>query len=195
MDHPDQPLIARPKKLKPNCILEPPRDKATPYWYGRTFDIYETVENSHRKHYGREDIEDVFQVSRATAGRLLVRFGANKIGNIRVLERNKLLSGLQGILRSPRWRDEQDTTQERWRRIRELRPAGRVIRYNDPDRPPVPPMHIEDLPATIELRPGECVIKCSSTQDLMEQLIELVQLLNRNYDDVAHVLDSVNAHR
>jgi hypothetical protein len=195
---PESP-VARPRsafdrkpKQKKVESWEPSQNRACPNWYRLLPQILEKVElDDATAWFDRGDIEVLFQVSRATAARILARMGAIRRGagrGLLLISRQSLIDGIKAMKRSERWRSEAESTDDRLRRIMGLRPEGRIIRLNDPEKIAKPARHVSDLPQTVEIRPGECRIRCSSTQDLMEQLIELVQLLDRNLEEVMAVL-------
>ena len=101
------PLDCRRRSLSviPKRQRKPPSNESRLHspagWEHRLDDILSTLRSFQPDLLGRRDIERIFQVSRATAVRILDRFGPQLAAHALVVPRRQLITRLQALARNP----------------------------------------------------------------------------------------------
>jgi len=127
----------------------------------------------------RTSIQQLFGVERRNAQYLLRRFGAVRLGNALVIERERLASQLEGLAGA----DDFERRRRRHEQVRtvltEARATWQLARISLPE----PSAEgLSQLPPTIQLEPGRLAIHFSGAVDLLGQLLELSKAIGEDFD-------------
>ena len=153
-------------------------------WSRDLHSIRERSSRSRTETWSRQQIEDLFSVSRASAQNLMKAIGEVQIvGGTHFVDRSSLLEFLDGMA--------QAESVEEALRIR-LEAAGPVPRPA-PLRTSLPPelrrVILDDLPGNVEVREGEVRITGAGAEQVIEGLLLLAQVLQNDLDAVRQRLD------
>ncbi len=150
-------------------------------WFHRLPHILDTLDApGHPALLTRQAIQTLFGVERRTAHSLLRRFGAERLGNALVVDRDRLAQALRQLA------SQDDVTREhrRHERVRETlaerRSTLRLARIALPDAPAVEAL--ADLPPSIELVPGQLRIRFAGAVDLLSQLLTLSRAIGEDFE-------------
>jgi hypothetical protein len=139
-------------------------------WLPRLSEIRREINKSVRSHYERKDLEPIFHLQHRAAHQLMQLLPCTKIGRSLIIERQALINFLDRI------HDAEDPASvlQSFRAAKEA-PKRRTLRnLVQKDSPPVA---LETLPTSIELRPGEATIRFVRMEDLAASLLALAQVL------------------
>jgi hypothetical protein len=154
---------------------------AFPAWLHTLPQIRKTVAAMTAAVVDRACFEKLFGVRRRRAIQLMHRFGGYQAGRTFLIEREKLLAGLNSFDQAVTDREVSRRTKvvAELERTKALFPARRVQIV-------VPPVVMDnrmaDLPPTVHLRPGELRIEFHGTEDLLRQLVELSQSITNDFE-------------
>ena len=147
-------------------------------WLPRLHLIRHRVANSPRSHYGRRDIERLFELQPRAAQKLIEMMGSVGVGTSRLVEREVLLSFLE-IARDA---DSPSLALSRARSTR-LSPAKRSLHEMVPhDHAPA---SWETLPEGLWLKQGEVRVTFTRVEELASALAALASLLDRELEAFA----------
>ena len=138
--------------------------------------------------FDRAVIEAVFGVRRRRAIELMHRFGGFQAGKTFLVERASLLRQLEAIEQGG------DFTRERTRRRRLSENLDRAQAALRAKAVPIAPSQggPSDLPATVQLRPGELRIEFQGVEDLLRQLLEIAIAVQNDHRRFAILCDEEN---
>jgi hypothetical protein len=156
---------------------------ALPEWFQRLPEIIAAFEGLRLTNVGCPVFEELFGVSHRRAYQLMHEVGGAQVGNAYVVKRAAVLKYLHAM--------RSDFTLESERKAHvaaELEESRRLARGRKiliDAAPDVRERVMAELPAGIQIRPGELRIEFAGVADLLRQLFELSQALNNDYDRVA----------
>jgi hypothetical protein len=129
----------------------------------------------------RSDVEQILQVSRRGAIRILHQLGAAELGRNLVIDREQLIARLLAVAAG----EEVQYERRRFERVaQELAAAARDFRARHvvvQTSPAVRDTTLRSLPPAIRLRPGCLEIRFSSCEELLTRLFELSQAVANDY--------------
>jgi hypothetical protein len=127
----------------------------------------------------RKLIEQLFGVERRNAQYLLIRFGAARLGNALVIDRQHLVGALREFSTQDNF-ERQVRRHEHVRTVLSERRAdlqlARISLRESPARGK------GELPASIQLAPGRLSIEFAGVVDLLSQLLELSQAIGADFE-------------
>jgi hypothetical protein len=151
---------------------------AAPSWFHRVPAIIEQLALTPISHLDRSACEELFDLRRSAAGKMMLRLGAQQIGKSLVIARPVLIARLREVMEHPSW----DWTDQRRQRIRE------VIETAAKDRtvliktdPKLKGRAFDDLPG-VTLVDGRLTIDHFGPQDLLLKLWALAQAISADPD-------------
>ncbi len=127
----------------------------------------------------RQAIQHLFGVERRNAQYLLIRFGATRLGNALVIERQQLISALEEFSGQEDFERQVRRHQQVRETLAERRASLQLSRITLPD--PVS-NSLGDLPASIRLEPGQLQIRFTGAVDLLSQLVELSRAIGEDFE-------------
>ncbi len=131
-------------------------------------------------------MEALFGVSRRNAHYLLGRFGAQRLGNALVIERDTLAQALVSLQSD----DEVTLQLRRHHRVRVALQQRRASLHLARISLPQPTVGaLSQLPPSIQLAPGHLTIQFSGAIDLLTQLTELSKAIAEDFDTFEHLLN------
>ena len=129
----------------------------------------------------RSDVEQLLQVSRRGAVRILHQLGASEFGKNLVIDREQLVSRLLAVQSG----EEVQYERRRFERLeQELTKAARDFRARHvavPASPAVEDTTMRSLSPSVRLRPGRLEIDFRSPEELLAHLYELSQAVVNDY--------------
>jgi hypothetical protein len=169
-------------------------------WQHRLSEILAALEAVPSELVGRRQVEDLFQVSRATAIQILDRFGANLAGNALVLRRTELIARLRAL-----W-DDPTVAFERERHSRTLAQVGRDslgellgeaaqrLRNNriyaqGEAAARHQATRFGDFPPEIDLTPTTLHIRFQGLHDFLTKIGLIVYALQNDLESIEHFID------
>lgn len=145
-------------------------------WLPRLPLIRQSVANSARSHYGRRDLERLFEIQPRAAQKLLEALPTVQVGTSYLVERDALLALLDAVRQA-------DDPAAVLTSARKRSPARRTLRQLvAEDRPPAT---WETLPASLTLAPGEVRVSFSRVEELAAALAALASLLDQELEAFA----------
>ena len=151
-------------------------------WLSRPHEINRTVSNSVRFHYGRGDIERLFELQPRAAGKLLEMLPTLRVGTSRLVDPEVLL----GFLGRVRDADDTATLFEEVRK--ENAPVSRK-KVRTLVRRDLSPVSLDALPELIALSRGRVELSFATVEQLAEDLFKLAQLLTKNVEEFARAFE------
>ena len=152
-------------------------------WLPRLHAIRRSVADSVRSHYGRQDIERLFELQPRAAQLLLELLPTTGVGTARLGEREALLGLLDGV------RDADDVAGYL---------AGLRERKSSPDprrklrtlvRTDLPPASLAVLPESVTLSRGRLEISFRSVDQMAEDMFTLVRILDAETERFAEAYE------
>lgn len=144
-------------------------------WLPRLHEISRSVANSVRSHYGRRDLEQLFELQPRAAQKLIEMLPTVKIGTSLLVEREALAGFLDRV------RDADDVgalfDQVRAEKTAVSRKKLRTLVRRD-DRP----MTVASLPGSIALSRGRLEVSFASVEQLAEAMYALARVLDNDQD-------------
>jgi hypothetical protein len=137
----------------------------------------------------RAIVEKVFRLKRRRAIYLLKSFGGFESGNAFLIERLSLVAQLEAIRDGAGFQEEYQRRvrfTEALERTRKLEPGKKIQIASAPD---VRDRRLADLPAGIQLKPGELRIEFFGTEDLLRHLFELSQAILNDYQRFQEIVE------
>jgi hypothetical protein len=151
-------------------------------WLPRLHEIRRSVANSVRSHYGRRDLEQLFELQPRAAQKLIEMLPTVKIGTSRLVDREVLADFLDRV------READDVTalldQVRAEKAAVSRKKLRSLVRRD-DRP----LSIGSLPESIALSRGRLEVSFSSIEQLAEAMYTLARVLETEGDAFAQAYE------
>lgn len=155
-------------------------------WLPRLHEIRRSVVNSVRSHYGRRDLEALFELQPRSAQKLLELLPTVAVGTSRLAEREALLRFLDGAQEAenvPAYLEalrQRDTAPPR-RKLRALVQAD------------LPAVNLCSLPESVTLSRGLLEISFQSVDQLAEDMFALVRILDAETDRFAEAYEPERA--
>jgi hypothetical protein len=155
---------------------------ANPQWYHRLPEIKLAISAAKIRLLDRAAVETFFNVSRRQAIRILARFGRPQHGKEQRVLTERVLAWLDELERG----DGFATDRERRRRVREaVLEARTMVEARKVSFRPVPsPTErptIKNLPAGVEIAPGELRVTFDEPQALLEKLFALSKAIAADF--------------
>lgn len=147
-------------------------------WLPRLHEISKTISNSVRSHYGRQDLERLFELQPRAAQKLLELLPVVTVGTSRLVEREVLA----GFLERVREADDVAGLLDRIRKEKTGRSRGSIRTLVRRDLAPV---SLASLPQSIMLSRGRLEVSFRSVEQLAEDLFKIAQLLTEHTDQFA----------
>jgi hypothetical protein len=146
--------------------------------------IRRAVEASVRSHWSRADLQRLFELRPRAAQKLLELLPTVQVGSSRLVEREALVSLLEGIA------EAEDTSAylEAARRERAAVSRKKLRHLVPRDREPV---HLASLPATLHLEPGLLEVSFTTIEELAQNMYALAQVIEADGDAFARKFELV----
>jgi hypothetical protein len=151
---------------------------AKPRWLLAIPDAIAQLETLDRELLTRRDLEQLFGVSKTRAAALMRTFGAGRTGNVRTLERTRLLRQLRVRRTGAVFRGEVD---RRARLLATLRQA-RITGIRVPVAADVRSLRLAGLPAGVTVEPDRIEVRFRGARDAVGRLFALAQALTNDYE-------------
>jgi hypothetical protein len=152
-----------------------------PFWISRVSEILETASNTEVPFLDRSAVEQLFDVRKRQAIRLMHKIGGYYVGKAFVVAQPAVVTWLKEVAANPKtyWaeaaRERLEVSIEEARAIRD-RHRRFVVAPDARER------RLEGLPTTVHLKPGELKIEFFGAEDLFRQLYELGQAIGNDYE-------------
>ncbi len=143
-------------------------------WLPRLAAIRRTIAGSPRSHYGRGELERLFELQPRAAQKLIEQMSSVAIGTSRLVEREALLGFLDAV---------RDAGHPALLPARAKPDPKRSLRQLVPHD--LPPASWETLPESLSLAPGEVRISFTRVEELAAALAALASLLDRDLEAFA----------
>jgi hypothetical protein len=151
-------------------------------WLPRLHEIRRSVANSVRSHYGRRDLEQLFELQPRAAQKLIEMLPTVKIGTSLLVEREALAVFLDRV------REAEDVTglfeQVRAEKAGVSRRKVRVLVARDTE-----PVTLTSLPESIALSRGRLEVSFATVEQLGEAMFALAQVLTTDVDAFAQAFE------
>ena len=151
---------------------------ANPRWLLALPDAIAQLEGLDREWLTRRDLEQLFGISKPRAAVLMRTFGAERLGNVRMLARTQLLRHLRARKKSAAFSGEVD---RRERLITALRRA-RVSGIRVPVAASVLSLKLAGLPEGVTVARGHIEVHFTGAREAVGRLFALAQALTNDYD-------------
>jgi transposase len=151
---------------------------AHPRWLLALPDAIAQLEGLDREWLTRRDLEQLFGISKPRAAVLMRTFGAERVGNVRMLARPQLLRHLRARKKSAAYSGEVD---RRERLIRALRRA-RVSGIRVPVAASVLSLKLAGLPEGVTVARGRIEVQFTGAREAVGRLFALAQALVNDFD-------------
>jgi hypothetical protein len=151
---------------------------AHPRWLLAIPDAIAQLETLDREWLTRRDLEQLFGISKPRAAVLMRTFGAERLGNVRMLARTQLLRHLRARRKSAAFSGEVD---RRERLITALRRA-RVSGIRVPVAASVLSLKLAGLPEGVTVERGRIEVRFDGARDAVGRLFALAQALVNDFD-------------
>jgi hypothetical protein len=151
---------------------------AHPRWLLAIPDAIQQLEDLDREWLTRRDLEQLFGISKPRAAVLMRTFGAERLGNVRMLARTQLLRHLRAKKKSAAYGGEVD---RRERLITALRRA-RVSGIRVPVAVSVLSLKLAGLPDGVTVARGRIEVQFSGAREAVGRLFALAQALTNDYE-------------
>ena len=153
-------------------------------WSYRTYEIRERVQHSKTQTWARRDIEDLFEVKRATAQTLMKAIGGvQNIGGTHLLDREALLEFLEQTIAA----DDVSVAVRSRRQEAAPSPQPRRLTISLPND--LKSVMAADLPSNIELSPGRLTISGKGSEGIINDLYLLAQAMQNDLGSIQARLD------
>jgi hypothetical protein len=153
-------------------------------WSYRTHEIRERVQHSKTQTWTRRDIEDLFEVKRATAQTLMKAIGGvQNIGGTHLLDREALLEFLEQTIAAD------DVSGAVRSRRQEAAPSPQPRRLTISLPNDLKSVMAADLPSNIELSPGRLTISGKGSEGIINDLYLLAQAMQNDLGSIQARLD------
>lgn len=153
-------------------------------WSIRLHEIRDRVARSKLQSWSRRDLENLFEVKRASAQALMKSIGGiQNIGGTHLVDRDALLEFLERSIAS----DDLSATVQQSRLESGPAPKHKRLTFSLP--PELRTMMASELPASICLEPGRLTVEGADGLAIVEQLYLLAQALQNDLDSVLSQLD------
>lgn len=151
-------------------------------WLPRLYEINRSIINSVRSHYGRQDLEQLFELQPRAAQKLLDMLPTVQIGTSRLVEREPLGAFLERV----RLADNTTTLFEQMRKenAQSSRRKLRLLVGCDLD-----PVDFSSVPESTTLSPGLLEVRFRTIEDLGESMLLLARLLTDKPDQFANAYE------
>jgi hypothetical protein len=151
-------------------------------WLPRLHLIRRAVGNSVRSHWGRRDLEHLFELQPRAAQKLLELFPALTVGNARFVEREALLGFLDKVAQAEDPAAaialyQQSRPQAPKRSLRQLVPRD------------LEPATLASLPSQVTLETGRLEIRFTRLEELAQALAALAQVLTDDLEGFAQLYE------
>jgi hypothetical protein len=151
---------------------------AHPRWLLAVPDAIAQLETLDREWLTRRDLELLFGMSKPRAAVLMRTFGAERVGNVRMLARTQLLRHLRARTKSAAYSGEVD---RRARLITALRRA-RVSGIRVPVAASVLSVKLAGLPEGVTVERGRIEVRFDGAREAVGRLFALAQALTNDYE-------------
>lgn len=153
-------------------------------WSYRLHEIRERVERSKIQTWSRRDIEDLFEIKRASAQSLMKAIGGiQNIGGTHLVDRDNLLEFLSRSIES----DDLSGVVQRRRLEAGPAPKTRPLAISLPAE--LRSVMAADLPAQIQLEAGRLTITGADSEEILETLCLLAQAMQNDLGTIQSLLD------
>ncbi len=153
-------------------------------WSNRMHEIRERVSRSKLQSWSRRDLENLFEIKRASAQSLMKAIGGiQNIGGTHLVDRDNLLEFLERSIGSD---DLSATVQQS---LQESGPAPKPKRLTFSLPLELRSVMAADLPPEICLEPGRLTIEGVNSVAIIESLYLLAQAMQNDLDTVQEMLD------
>lgn len=153
-------------------------------WSYRIHEIRDRVARSKLQSWGRRDLENLFEIKRASAQSLMKAIGGiQNIGGTHLIERDALLEFLERSIAS----DDLSTTVQQSRLESGPAPKPKRLTFSLP--PELRSVMAADLPATIRLESGRLTVEGADSVAILESLYLLAQAMQNDLNTVQQMLD------
>jgi hypothetical protein len=151
-------------------------------WLPRLHEIRRSVANSVRSHYGRRDLEQLFELQPRAAQKLIEMLPTVRIGTSLLVERE----ALAGFLDRVREADDVGVLFEQVRaeKAGSSRRKVRVLVARDTE-----PVTLTSLPESIALSRGRLEVSFATVEQLAEAMFALAQVLTTDVDAFAQAYE------
>ena len=151
-------------------------------WLPRLHEIRRSVANSVRSHYGRRDLEQLFELQPRAAQKLFEMLPTVKIGTSLLVEREALVTFLDRV------REAEDVTalfdQVRAEKVGVSRKKIRALVPRDTE-----PATLSSLPESIALSRGRLEVSFATVEQLAEAMFALARVLETDVDAFARTYE------
>ncbi len=172
-------LLCDPGRARKCCVLEEVPSLPRPIsWLHRAPDIRRALLGSARSHYGRRDIERLFELQPRAAQQLMAALPATPVGTSTLVERDGLVALIDAVTQA-----EDPAATLAGFRERKRTPSKRTLRSLMPHN--TEPAEWDNLPGGLTLAPGLVRIEFQSLETLCLCLLSLASLLERQTDEFA----------
>lgn len=141
-----------------------------PSWLPRLHEIRRSVDNSVRSHYGRRDLEQLFELQSRGAGKLLELLPTMQVGTSRLVEREALAAFLEGV------RSTEDL-QSYMEQVRFQKAGVSHRKLRSLVRRDFHPVSLASLPPSVGLSRGRLEVSFRSVLELAEAMLWLTQVI------------------
>ena len=145
-------------------------------WLPRLHEIARSVDNSVRSHYGRRDLEQLFELQPRAAQKLLELLPTIPVGTSLLVEREVLSGFLDRV------RDAEDISgllgQIRHEKAQSSRRKVRSLVRRDFD-----PIDLDSLPESLALSRGRIEISFLTAEQLAQDLFKIAQVLTEDVEE------------
>ena len=153
-------------------------------WSNRLHEIREHVERSRIQTWRRRDLESLFEIKRAAAQMLMRTIGGvQNVGGTHLVDRETLMEFLDRSLAS----EDLSTTVHALRLEAGPAPQPQPLTFALPED--LRCVMADDLPAHIQLTPGQLVITGENAEEIIEGLYLLAQALQNDLSTIQNMLD------
>ena len=160
------------------CLEEVPRVPRPISWLHRSHEIRRALLGSVRSHYGRRDIERLFELQPRAAQQLIAALPGTEVGTATLVERDALVVLVDAVAQA-----ENPAAALAGFRERKKAPLKRTLRSLMPHD--LEPAEWDNLPGGLTLAPGSVRIEFQSLETLCLCLVSLADLLERQIDEFA----------
>ena len=150
-------------------------------WLSRIAQIRRSVSESVRSHYGRKDLERLFELQPRAAQKLLEILPSVSFGTSRFVERSALGDFLDRIAEAG------DVTMALQQYLVERKAPRRALRDLVPRD--LPPADVTSLPENVSAAPGVVTIHFLRMEDLAAALVSLASVLSEDLEGFAQLYE------
>ena len=157
-------------------------------WSRDVHPIRERANRSRTETWSRQDIEGLFEISRASAQNLMKAIGeVQAVGGTHFVDRASLLGFLDQMVAADSFAEALRSKHE------SAEPVARAgsLRLSLPED--LRRVTLKDLPASVTLNPGEIRVRGENAEQLLEGLVVLAQVMQNDLESVRMRLDPPSA--